>query len=453
MAIKNSSRVKQYEKTVVEFATKDNGCFFAVSHDTTFLKTFRNTLNKELVIPMDRIRVMGEENHFISEIKTPYFKDKKILLLIERILNGRSTVSFIKQLDKLVTNVQIIALTSEVEKQILILLHEIGVSNFITKPISVNTLIEKIAFTIKPQGNIGQLIDQAKELLTNHKFDEAMSAAKKILKLKPNSAAGLMVLGDAYRATGKPDKAAESYEAAAESANLYLEPLKKLAELHKEQGNLEDQLAYLEKLDKLSPLNVERKIDMGDIHMQQGNSEIAEQYFSDAVKHATKEAQDLIDDVKRSIAERCIDKQPELAEKFFRSIIDSRRGGFAKSDIETFNRLGIALRRQGKWNKAVEEYDKALKVSPEDENLHFNKAVALMEGGKHVEAAKAADKAKEINPDFYAESIVLSFNLGVMYFNAKRYEDSGEFLKNTLKLDPKHDGAKKIIASLGKYMR
>jgi tetratricopeptide (TPR) repeat protein len=280
-----------------------------------------------------------------------------------------------------------------------------------------------------------------------------MSVAKKILKTKPNSAAAFMIQGDAYRALGKPEKAAESYMSASESASMYLEPLKKLADLHKDQGNMEEQLSFLEKLDHLSPLNVERKVDMGDIHMQKGDRETAEQYFGEAVKHAMKEAQDHIDDVKRSIAERCIEKEPQLAEKFFRSIIDSKRGGFRKSDIETFNRLGIALRRQGKWQDAVAEYDKALKVSPKDENLHFNKAIAYMEGGDHHKAAKAADKTVQINPEFNTESIVLSFNLGVMYYNAKRYEDSMGFLKQALELDPKHEGAKKLLQSLSKYKR
>lgn len=447
------TRIKQYEKTVVDFATKDDGCFFAVSHDGTFIKTFRGMLNKELFIPTDRIRTMNEEAKLMTELKTPYFKDKKILLLIERVLNGHNTTNFISQLTKLKDDVQIIVLTTEVEKHVLILLHELGVSNFITKPISVDTLIEKIAFTIKPQGNIGQLIDNGKELLANHKFEEAMGVAKKILKLKPNSAAALMIQGDAFKALSKPEKAAKAYLLASENAAMYLEPLKKLADLYKEQGNLDEQLAYLEKLDKLSPLNVERKIDIGDIHVQKGDRETGEQYFGEAVKHAMKEAQEHIDDIKRSIAERCIDNEPELAEKFFRSIIDSKRGGFRKSDIETFNRLGIALRRQGKWSEAVTEYEKALTVSPKDENLHFNKAVALMEGGEHRKAARTADTIMELNPEFHVESVVLSFNLGVMYYNAKRYEDSTIFLKHALELDPKHDGAKKLLQSLAKYRR
>lgn len=453
MGVTRNTRIKQYEKTVVDFATKENGCFFAISHDATFLKTFRNVLNKELVIPMDRIRSMSEEAKFMAEIKTPFYKDKKILLLIERVLNGHSTTVFIKQLNKLFDEIQIVVLTSEVEKHVLILLHELGVNNFITKPISMDTLIEKIAFTIKPQGNIGQLIDQGKEQLANQKFEEAMSVAKKILKIKPNSAAAFMIQGDAYRALGKPEKAAKAYLSASESASMYLEPLKKLAELYKDQGNMEEQLSYLEKLDHLSPLNVERKIDMGDIHMKKGDRETAEQYFGEAVKHATKEAQEHIDDVKRSIAERCIEKEPELAERFFRSIIDSKRGGFRKSDIETFNRLGIALRRQGKWKDAVSEYDKALKVSPKDENLHFNMAIAYMEGGDHKRAAQSADHTLQINPEFHIDSSVLSFNLGVLYFNAKRYEDSSKFLKNVLEIDQHHEGARKLLKGLAKYVR
>jgi len=448
MRLKGNPKAKMYEKTVVDFAAKENGCFFVLSTDNTFVRTLRTTLNKELVIGSDLIRSMGEEEKLLQELKSPLYKDKKILLMVERVLDGRTTLSLIQKLRILFDNLQIIVLTTEVEKNTLVLLHEIGASNFITKPVSIDTLIEKIAFTIRPQGKIGQCIDQAKDYLARKKFDEAIAMADRVLELKPGSAAGLMVKGDSLRAQGKFDEAVTCYQDASANAAMYLEPLKRLASIHKDEGRMEEQLEYLEKLDKLSPLNVERKIDMGEIHINFGNKDRAQALFDEAVKNATREAMGLIEDVRSAIAERVLEKDPSMAEAFFRSILDAKADNLHKSDLGVFNRLGIALRRQGRWDDAVKEYDRALEISPEDENLLFNKAVAFAEGSRYVDAVRAVEKALAINPDFHSDSCVLSFNIGIMYYNAKRPKDAKRFLETALVVDPSHEGARKLLESL-----
>ncbi len=164
--------------------------------------------------------------------------------------------------------------------------------------------------------------------------------------------------------------------------------------------------------------------------------------------NAKKEAQAMIEEVKRSIAEKCLDKAPATAERFFRSIIDAKGGQLRKSDIETFNRLGIALRRQGRWQDAVAEYGQALKISPDDENLYFNTAVAYTEGGRHTEALRALERVIKLMPDFGADSPTLSFNMGVMYANGRKPQDAAQFLRRTLELDKNHEGARKLLASL-----
>ena len=144
-------------------------------------------------------------------------------------------------------------LTIDVEKQRIMYLHEVGADNFIAKPVSANTIIEKLAFTLKPQTKLGQVIDIAKSLLRQGQPEKARQLARQILDMKPGSAAGLMVLGDAEKALGNMDAARGAYESASSNAELYLEPLRKLAELAEAVGDSRSCLAYLEKLDRLSP--------------------------------------------------------------------------------------------------------------------------------------------------------------------------------------------------------
>lgn len=449
MKLRTKPRTQQYGKTVADFAVKDNGCFFVLSHDATFVRNLRSTLNKELVVGTDLIRALTEPAKFLSEIKSPLFKDRQILLLIERVLDGRNTLAFIRQFKESFDNVYVIVLTGEVDKSVLVLLHEMGVDNFITKPASMDTIIEKIAFTIRPQSKLGQMLDTAKDYLARGLAREALALADKVLAdVKPGSAAALMIQGDAHKAMGNVEGAVASYEAAAEGAYMYLEPLKRLAALYQDTGDVDNQLTYLQKLDRLSPLNVERKVDMGSIHLQKGESEKAEALFGEAVAGATKEAMGIIEEIKRSIAERCLERQPDMAERYFRSIIDDKKEGLSREDIATFNRLGIALRRQGKWEDAVSEYGRALEISPKDENILFNMAVAYTEGGKHVDAVGSVEKALELNPTFYVESPVTCFNIGVMYMNARVGTKARLFLKKALELDPDHQGAQKLLAGI-----
>lgn len=439
----------QYGKTVVEFAARDRGCFFVLSDDPTFVRNLRNTLNKELVIGSDLIRTMTETSRFLAEIKTPLFKDRQIMLLIERVLEGRNTLAFIRQLKQSFDRVCVIALTAEVEKSVLVLLHEMGVDNFITKPASMDTIIEKIAFAIRPQSKLGQMLDTAKDYLARGLAAESLALAGKVLaEVKPGSAAALMIQGDAHKALGNFEAAKASYEAAAEGAYMYLEPLKRLAALYKEAGDADGQLSYLEKLDRLSPLNVERKVDMGAIHLARGDGERAGELFEQAVAGAAKEAQSLIEEIKRAIAERCLERQPEMAERYFRSIIADKKDGLSRADIATFNRLGIALRRQGKWEDAVAEYGRALAISPQDENILFNTAVAYAEGGRHGDATASLEKALELNPTFYAESPAACFNIGVMYLNARNAAKARLFLAKALELDPGRQDAQKLLAGI-----
>ena len=443
--VMDHAKTVQYQKTIIEFSTKEDGYFFLVSQDQNLVKSFRTVLGKEMGIDPDRLHSLHDETQFMTEIKTQRLRDKKMLVVIERVLSGKSTLPFIKQAKGLFADFRVIVLTSEVERQLLVLFHEAGAESFITRPFSMETLLEKMAFALKPQSKIGQLIDGAREYLDRGKHQEALGVCDKILELKPGSAAALMIKGDVFKALGQIDDAIKVYQHAAEEAAMYLEPLKKLAQVHKESGNSKEQLVYLEKLDTLSPLNVERKIDMGEIHMDTGDTQKAEALFAQAIANATNEAVSLIEETKRAIAERCITKNPEFAERFFRSILEDKKDNFKPGDVEIFNRLGIALRRQGKSHQAVKEYEKALKISPRDENIHFNLAMAQSDIKNFSQAKSSIDEAIKINHDFGSNNADLCFIIGMIYYNAQEYEQATIFLAKVLAVNPSHAEAQKTL--------
>lgn len=442
------SNGKNFDEIVRNFVLQERGHFVAVSQDGAFLKIFRSAVQKILALPPDSLESFAEKAPAQRHIGQVYKDGRKPLLLIERELDGVLAVEFISYLRVDYPDIPIIVLTTEIERDGLVLLHEMGVSNFITKPISVNGMIEKVAFTIKPPSRMGELIDKGKQLVRDRQYDKALTLADKVLELKAQSPAGLMLRGDALKGLGRGPEALSAYEEAARGGPMYLEPIKKLAQFHAEQGDKTASLKYLEQLDKLSPLNIDRKVEIGGIHISMGKAARAKIYFDTAGKLATRQSMTKVSNIYKGIAELCLKNAPELAEVYLRQSLEARHGVLDASDLGTFNSLGIALRQQGKWDEAIKEYKKALKIAPEDENLHYNVAMAYMDGKNPEKAASWLDKALRINPKIGASSAAISCNIGHIYFLAGRAHKARERLQRALEIDPDNARAKDILGKL-----
>lgn len=440
--------VKVYDEDVREFIMQSRGVFLVLSHDPHFNKNLRSTILRHLHLKDDCVFNVVNQEQLYKELRQLTSQGHKIVFFVEREINGKFCHDLVLFIKNQYPEVLTIILTGEVAREILIYLHEIGANNVITKPISPDMLIEKIAFTVKPRGQIGELIDAGKKFNENGMYEEAQNLAVKILEIKPGSPAALLLLGDAYKGQGKMEEALESFMEAAKNAKLFLDPIKKIADLHKATGNVKEETKYLEKLDKLSPLNVDRKIAIGDNYMTLGDREKAVGIFDDAIKLATKEAMAQVGRVTRTIAEHCIASAPELSEKYLRQSLESKRGMLDKSDIETFNRLGITLRKQGKWDQAVEEYRKALKIAPNDAGLYYNMAMAYGEGRQFMDAHNFLDKALRINPDLWNANETVCFNIAMVYFRAARKEQAADYLQKALSINPNFERAKAMLRDL-----
>lgn len=441
-------RNKQLDEEVRDFVTRQNGIFLLLTHDALFAKTLRAAVSRHLQIKDDCIRNIVAQDNFQKDVKLLRSQGHRLLFFVERDLNGRPTIDLIKYLKNDYPDVLVVVLTSEVAREKLILLYEIGADNFITKPISVDTLIDKIACTVKPPGQIGALIEQANQMLEQGKFEDAVAVAREILELKPNSPAALILQGDALKGLGRKDEALAVYQAASSSAKMFLEPLKRIAELHKEEGNVAEELKYLERLDKLSPLNIDRKIVIGDNYMKMGRADEAQGIFDDALKMATREAMNTVAKIARSIAERCLQSSPEMSEKYLRQSLEAKRGMLDLSDIETFNRLGISLRKQGKWEQAIHEYRKALKISPNDPGLYYNMAMAFTESKGFEDAYVYLRKAIELNPDLYSSSEQVCFNIAMICFRVQEKERALFYTGKALEMNPNFTRAKQLMTEI-----
>lgn len=76
-----------------------------------------------------------------------------------------------------------------------------------------------------------------------------------------------------------------------------------------------------------------------------------------------------------------------------------------------YNSLGMDNRKAKNFDEAVKNYSKAISVSPQDENIHYNMARAYFEEGKLDKAEAFLEKALKLNPDFEEGKTFLGYLL------------------------------------------
>lgn len=448
----NEERAKlkeQCEATVSEYALYHSGHFVALSDDQDFVQLLQDTLQKTLRLTLqDTLTLVFEPGLLLRVIRELFITCTAPVLILERLFGGRDLCFIIRQLKTAYPDLKIIVLTGGVEQERLMYLHENGADNFISKPVSAKTLLAKIAFTLKPHGKLGQLIEAARKKLREGKKEEALLICKQVLEIRPDSAAGFLAMGDVLLALERKEAAKHAFLRASQLAELFLEPLHRLAELYGEEGDEKQRLQYLKRMDVLSPLNLERKVDMGGIHLHLGEEEEAKRLFNAAVSQASMEALNQITFISSRIADLYVDTNPTEAEKYLRSSLEVKKGYLSREDIQIFNRLGISLRQQGRWNDAILEYKKALKIAPDDENLYYNIGMACAEGKDFATAKAHLLRVLELNPDFLRISCQVAYNIGAVFIQANDKNRGQRCLKAALELNPDFVLAKRALLTV-----
>lgn len=104
---------------------------------------------------------------------------------------------------------------------------------------------------------------------------------------------------------------------------------------------------------------------------------------------------------------------------------------------EAYNISGIAYRRQGRIDEAIQLYKKVLRLQPNYLEIHYNLGIAYAKKGLTNEAINAYKKAIELNPNF-AEAYA---NLGLIYVRERMADKAIEVCQKALELYPQFDRA------------
>jgi tetratricopeptide (TPR) repeat protein len=91
-----------------------------------------------------------------------------------------------------------------------------------------------------------------------------------------------------------------------------------------------------------------------------------------------------------------------------------------------YNALGMKCREEKQFDDAVSNYNKAISVSPQDENLYYNIARAYFETGKFDKTIDYLGKSLKLNPEFKEGKAFYNY---LLKLNPKKENKTGSFFQ------------------------
>jgi len=443
-----SVRRHAHDAVVRDFVAKRGGHFLVVSRSQHFYLNLRNSAVRFLSLPESCVRPVWPPEALHQELSAFEKAGTPSLCFMDCDATEGLCAELLASIRKDHPNARVIILAYEMTRNRLVFLHEEGADNVLVLPVSPDTLIERAAWTIHPPGPLGELFESGQQAIRDKDYAKAAGIASGILRARPASPGGLLLLGDALRGMGHPVDALQAYTKAARGEGLFLEPLARIAQVHHEEGHLGEEIEFLEKLAELSPLNAGHKVAIGANYLRLGDKDNAHKAFEEAYRAASGKEINFPAMVSRDIAEHCLDFAPDYSERYFRRALGEQPDRSPKGGVEVMNRLGLALRRMGRWEEAVEEYSQALKISPENPTLLFNIAMAYREGGKHEDAARILDRVLAGEPGFCDRNPRACCNVASAYREAGRTDKARSVLESVLQREPDLAEARDMLKTL-----
>ena len=262
-------------------------------------------------------------------------------------LRDMSGATLIKMLrgDKRTSNIPVIMVTHRNTKETVLRAISAGCAGYVLRPYS-ESVLQRHLNQARAAGRFDEIerdqLIHARELVLQGDFDAAIDEFAEIAAA-PEDAQHYFDLGTKYLLEQRYGKSIIAFNKAIKINQLFAEAYKGLADAYKGKGDIEKYQEYLKRA--------------ADIF---------------AFQDRLQETKELFAEILASDA---------LA-------------------VNPYNNLGVQLRRKGDLAGAIHAYARALELTPEDENIHYNISKAYHLSGQTGTALTAITKALELNPSF-----------------------------------------------------
>ncbi len=361
-----------------------------IDDKSSFRRTLRNMLRS---LGFRKIRDAGNGKEALDRLRVERF-DFIICDWKMPIMNGLEFLQAIRE-DEAYQAIPFLMITAEVEESTVAQALEAGVDGYILKPFLLDTLKENISeimteklvpSDIDVQVQLAQVFMRAGDYTRAHKeLDRVPASSLKSPRV-------LYTRGLIYDREGDDERAEEYFGEASRNGPMFIKAHERLSEIYEHQGRQIEMLEMLEQIIKISPNNPDRQTRLG-------KALLGTERVSDA-KKAFNKAMTLD-------AEAMAARTAEIGEAYlFHGLVEEAENAFKASleanpgNVFVYNRLAIALRRQSKFTEAIEYYEKALTMDPNEEYLYYNLAMVHLSAKNPNLAKTALQKALAIQPDF-----------------------------------------------------
>jgi len=219
----------------------------------------------------------------------------------------------------------------------------------------------KEALRLDPNNSQAKL-SLAKALMNISAVEEAVAYLKEYVRSNPEDAEGEMILGEALKDSERLGPGQQALQQAVRLNPGNYKAHYELGVVLARSGRDDEAIEELQTAVKLKPDGTEARYQLGLILERKKDAPAAKEQF-DAFTHLKQ------DNIRRSLA-------------------------------TPWNNRGNELLRQGNAKGAVEAYQKALELEPNDPKLHFSLAIALSRLRDDVGQERELNKAIELDPAF-----------------------------------------------------
>lgn len=152
--------------------------------------------------------------------------------------------------------------------------------------------------------------------------------------------------------------------------------------------------------------------------------------------------------------------------------------GQSKEDAKNLVKQGVALHDEGKYAEAIQKYQDAIKIDPENSTAFYELSYTLFSTGKGKDALPYLEKVIKLDPgsggaydmlgsvydddkqpekaiDYFLRGIKadpnyqrLYYNIAITYYRQGKYTDAETNAINAIKLQPKHASSHRIYAMI-----
>lgn len=173
----------------------------------------------------------------------------------------------------------------------------------------------------------------------------------------------------------------------------FINALIALADLYSEMKATGKEVEALEQAIRINPHNIYRLNETAILHAKSENKKRSLELVENALKEDPEIASMSAGEVYLELGDSV------KAQEFFEKSL--KREVLAPENLfHTLNRVAISLRKQKKYDEAIRNYKKALRIYPDDSGVYYNMGVVYALKKERGEAKDCFEKALELEPDF-----------------------------------------------------